>query len=50
MKWNNNNMFFVQVNLSFEVDKLKAELRHIQEMYAVAQTEIFDASRKVRLT
>ncbi|KAF8054636.1 hypothetical protein N665_1322s0020 [Sinapis alba] len=36
-----------QVNLSFEVDKLKAELRHIQEMYAVAQTEIFDASRKL---
>ncbi|XP_033143309.1 U-box domain-containing protein 35-like [Brassica rapa] len=34
-----------QVNLSFEVDKLKAELRHIQEMYTVAQTEIFDASR-----
>ncbi|KAL0738945.1 hypothetical protein Bca4012_015155 [Brassica carinata] len=38
-----------QVNLSFEVDKLKAELRHIQEMYAVAQTEIFDASRKIKL-
>ncbi|KAJ4899524.1 U-box domain-containing protein 35 [Raphanus sativus] len=36
-----------QVNLSFEVDKLKAELRHIQEMYAVAQTEIFDASLKL---
>ncbi|KAL0738944.1 hypothetical protein Bca4012_015154 [Brassica carinata] len=36
-----------QVNLSFEVDKLNAELRHIQEMNAVAQTEIFDASRKL---
>ncbi|KAJ4913133.1 U-box domain-containing protein 35 [Raphanus sativus] len=36
-----------QVNLSFEVEKLRAELRHVQEMYVVAQTETFDASRKL---
>ncbi|KAG7546248.1 UspA [Arabidopsis suecica] len=36
-----------QVNLNFEVEKLRAELRHVQEMYAVAQTETFDASRKL---
>ncbi|EOA16012.1 hypothetical protein CARUB_v10004133mg [Capsella rubella] len=36
-----------QVNLNFEIEKLRAELRHVQEMYAVAQTETFDASRKL---
>ncbi|KAG2244423.1 hypothetical protein Bca52824_093753 [Brassica carinata] len=36
-----------QVNLSFEVEKLRAELRHVQEMYTAAQTETFDASRKL---
>ncbi|XP_020873273.1 U-box domain-containing protein 35 isoform X2 [Arabidopsis lyrata subsp. lyrata] len=36
-----------QVNLNFEVEKLRAELRHVQEMYAMAQTETFDASRKL---
>lgn len=43
-----NIRFFVQVNLNFEVEKLRAELRHVQEMYAMAQTETFDASRKVK--
>lgn len=37
-----------QVNLNFEIEKLRAELRHVQEMYAVAQTETYDASRKVK--
>ncbi|XP_010438919.1 PREDICTED: U-box domain-containing protein 35-like [Camelina sativa] len=36
-----------QVNLNFEIEKLRAELRHVQEMYAVAQTETYDASRKL---
>ncbi|KAL0688370.1 hypothetical protein Bca4012_088047 [Brassica carinata] len=36
-----------QVNLSFEVEKLRAELRHVQEMYTAAQTETFGASRKL---
>lgn len=45
MKFN----FFVQVNVSFELEKLKIELRHIQGMYALAQSETMDASRKVNL-
>lgn len=44
----NNRRFSVQVNLNFEIEKLRTELRHVQEMYAVAQTESFDASRKVK--
>ncbi|KFK27907.1 kinase family protein [Arabis alpina] len=36
-----------QVNLSFEIEKLRAELKHVQEMYAVAQTETVDASKKL---
>ncbi|KAF8054635.1 hypothetical protein N665_1322s0019 [Sinapis alba] len=36
-----------QINLSFEVDKLNAELRQIQEMCAAAETGIFDASQKL---
>jgi len=45
----NNIRLFVQVNLNFEVEKLRAELRHAHEMYAVAQVETLDASRKVGL-
>ena len=37
----------VQVNLSFEIEKLRAELKHVQEMYAMAQTETVDASEEV---
>ncbi|KFK29004.1 hypothetical protein AALP_AA7G076800 [Arabis alpina] len=36
-----------QANQNFEIEKLRAELRHVQEMYAVAQTETFDASQKL---
>ncbi|KAL1201191.1 U-box domain-containing protein 35 [Cardamine amara subsp. amara] len=36
-----------QVNLNVEIEKLRTELRHVQEMYAVAQTETYDASQKL---
>ncbi|CAN8251994.1 unnamed protein product [Cochlearia groenlandica] len=36
-----------QVNLSFEIEKLRSELKHVQEMYAMAQTETVDASNKL---
>ncbi|TXG70590.1 hypothetical protein EZV62_005525 [Acer yangbiense] len=36
-----------QVNINFELDKLRIELRHIRGMYAMAQNEALDASRKV---
>ncbi|XP_010546147.1 PREDICTED: U-box domain-containing protein 52 [Tarenaya hassleriana] len=36
-----------QVSLSFEIEKLRAELKHVQEMYAMAQTETVGASRKL---
>ncbi|XP_017258655.1 U-box domain-containing protein 35 isoform X1 [Daucus carota subsp. sativus] len=36
-----------EVNVSFELEKLKIELRHIQGMYALAQSETMDASRKL---
>ncbi|KAK1366696.1 U-box domain-containing protein 35-like [Heracleum sosnowskyi] len=36
-----------QVNVNFELEKLKIELRHIQGMYALAQSETRDASRKL---
>ncbi|KAL6952532.1 hypothetical protein U1Q18_015190 [Sarracenia purpurea var. burkii] len=36
-----------QINVNFELEKLRIELRHIQGMYAVAQSETFDASRKL---
>ncbi|XP_010555606.1 PREDICTED: U-box domain-containing protein 35 isoform X2 [Tarenaya hassleriana] len=36
-----------QVHLNYEIEKLRAELRHVQEMYAMAQTETMDASRKL---
>ncbi|KAF8056818.1 hypothetical protein N665_1266s0006 [Sinapis alba] len=37
-----------QVNKDFEIEKLKIELRHIKGMYAVAQGEVMDASKKVQ--
>lgn len=33
--------------MSFELEKLRVELRHIRGMYAMAQSETFDASRRV---
>lgn len=33
--------------MSFEIEKLRAKLKHVQEMYAMAQTETVDASKKV---
>ncbi|GMP23974.1 hypothetical protein CsSME_00001395 [Camellia sinensis var. sinensis] len=36
-----------QVNVNFELEKLRIELRHIRGMYAIAQSETIDASRKV---
>ncbi|KAL8096033.1 U-box domain-containing protein 35-like isoform X2 [Apium graveolens] len=36
-----------QVNVSFELEKLKIELRHIQGMYALARSETMEASRKL---
>ncbi|XP_010548832.1 PREDICTED: U-box domain-containing protein 52-like [Tarenaya hassleriana] len=36
-----------QVNLNFEIEKLNVELKRIQEMYAMAQTETVNASEKV---
>ncbi|KAJ0228708.1 U box domain-containing protein [Hirschfeldia incana] len=36
-----------QANLTFEIEKLRAELKHVQEMYAMAQTETVDASQKL---
>ncbi|KAF8048479.1 hypothetical protein N665_2496s0004 [Sinapis alba] len=35
------------VNLSFEIEKLRAELKHVQEMYAMAQNETVDASEQL---
>lgn len=35
------------MNLNFEIEKLRAELKHVQEMYAMAQTETVGASQKV---
>ncbi|KAL4575986.1 hypothetical protein LXL04_012074 [Taraxacum kok-saghyz] len=34
-------------SVDFELEKLRVELRHIRGMYAIAQNESFDASRKV---
>lgn len=36
-----------QMSVDFEVEKLRIELRHIRGMYAMAQSEAIDASRKV---
>ncbi|KAG2240054.1 hypothetical protein Bca52824_091174 [Brassica carinata] len=35
------------VNLNFEIEKLRAELKHVQEMYAKAQSETVDASEEL---
>ncbi|KAI3808902.1 hypothetical protein L1987_24865 [Smallanthus sonchifolius] len=34
-------------NINFELEKLRVELRHIRGMYAIAQSESLDASRKL---
>ncbi|KAI7738726.1 hypothetical protein M8C21_008617, partial [Ambrosia artemisiifolia] len=34
-------------SINFELEKLKVKLRHIRGMYAIAQSESFDASRKL---
>lgn len=36
-----------QVDVNFELEKLRIELRHVRGMYAIAQNEANDASRKV---
>ncbi|XP_033513301.2 U-box domain-containing protein 35-like [Nicotiana tomentosiformis] len=36
-----------QVNINYDLEKLRIELKHIQGMYAIAQTEAIDASRKL---
>ncbi|TXG70588.1 hypothetical protein EZV62_005523 [Acer yangbiense] len=35
------------VNINFEIEKLRIELRHTRGMHAMAQNEALDASRKV---
>lgn len=37
----------VQANIDFELEKLRIELKHIQEMQAIAQSEATNASEKV---
>ncbi|XP_076895404.1 U-box domain-containing protein 35-like [Bidens hawaiensis] len=34
-------------HINFEIEKLRVELRHFRGMYAIAQSETFDASRKL---
>ncbi|GAV75702.1 Pkinase domain-containing protein/Usp domain-containing protein/U-box domain-containing protein [Cephalotus follicularis] len=36
-----------QANMNFELEKLRIELRHVRGMYAIAQSETIDASRKL---
>ncbi|KAL3521394.1 hypothetical protein ACH5RR_019543 [Cinchona calisaya] len=36
-----------QINIDFELEKLRIEIRHLRGMYAVAQNEAMDASRKL---
>ncbi|XP_059666914.1 U-box domain-containing protein 35-like [Cornus florida] len=36
-----------QANMNFELEKLRIELRHVRGMYAIAQCESIDASRKL---
>ena len=36
-----------QVDINFELEKLRTELRHVRGIYAIAQSEAIDASRKV---
>lgn len=38
-----------QENISFELEKLRTELRHARGMYAIAQSETIDASLKVNV-
>lgn len=40
---------YTQVDVNFELEKLRIELRHVRGMYAIAQNEANDASRKVSL-
>lgn len=37
----------LQVYINLELEKLRIELRHVKGMYAMAQSETIDASRKV---
>lgn len=37
----------VQVDLNFELERLRLELKHVKGMYTVAQTEKMEASRQV---
>lgn len=37
----------MQADINFELEKLRTELRNTRGMYAVAQTEVIEASRKV---
>lgn len=39
----------MQEDISFELEKLRTELRHVRGMYAIAQSEAIDASRQVSL-
>ena len=41
------NFDLLQVNINLELEKLRIELRHVKGMYAMAQSETIDASRKV---
>ncbi|CAL9008439.1 unnamed protein product [Prunus brigantina] len=36
-----------QANINLELEKLRIELRHVKGMYAMAQSETIDASRKI---
>jgi len=38
---------FYQAKLNLELEKLRIELRHVQGLHAVAQSEKIEASRKV---
>lgn len=40
-------MYFSQVNVNFEMEQLRMELRQVHGMYAKAQSEAIDASRKL---
>ncbi|KAG4190636.1 hypothetical protein ERO13_A07G042900v2 [Gossypium hirsutum] len=42
-----NNPSECEVNINFELEKLRTELRHIREMHAAAQSETIDASQKL---
>lgn len=40
-------VLYEQESIDFELEKLRIELRHVRGMYAIAQSETIDASRKV---